>query len=449
MQIILLYNNGSVSLTNLAPGTTTVNFGATLNTKPDANAAVINTTVSASVATNDVVPAGATYSQPAQIANATLTMSTNGSYTATQPGTYTYNVPVCVNGTCVNTPLVITVADPAAATNAVSTAPDYAVVNSGSSVTIPVLDNDKSLNYSTPLSNPTVPAKGTSGGPSHGTVTVNSDGTITYTPDPGFVGVDTYTYQVCEVAPGSTSNCKTETVSVTVNPTSAPASIVANDDVVLVKSGSTNPVTGNVATNDIVSGSGSMAVTPQVTTIAGKGTLTLGSDGAYSFVPEAGFTGTASFPYTVCKGSVCSSATLDIVSSNISPMPVVFGDFSASILNGQLNINWSTLLEKNFDHFIVEISKDGVSWKVLANVNSLALNGNSEQELKYSITKSLTDATSLFGISFNSFALLSLLLTVILSALSFTGYFKKIKNTLCRFIGYEFVRYYCILQKRN
>lgn len=32
-------------------------------------------------------------------------------------------------------------------------------------------------------------------GPSHGTLTFNSDGSFTYTPDSGFLGMDTFTYQ--------------------------------------------------------------------------------------------------------------------------------------------------------------------------------------------------------------------------------------------------------------
>ncbi|MDI6103880.1 Ig-like domain-containing protein [Actinoplanes sp. NEAU-A12] len=36
--------------------------------------------------------------------------------------------------------------------------------------------------------------------PAHGTVTVNADGTITYTPDPGFIGTDRFTYEIIDAA---------------------------------------------------------------------------------------------------------------------------------------------------------------------------------------------------------------------------------------------------------
>ncbi len=50
--------------------------------------------------------------------------------------------------------------------------------------------------------------------PANGTVTVNSDGSYTYTPNPGFTGVDTFQYTVTDSV-GSTA---TATVSITVAP---------------------------------------------------------------------------------------------------------------------------------------------------------------------------------------------------------------------------------------
>ena len=57
---------------------------------------------------------------------------------------------------------------------------------------------------------------------------VNPDGTITYTPDPGFSGADAFTYTICElpgVSPSgipATGLCDTATVTVTVNPANPP-----------------------------------------------------------------------------------------------------------------------------------------------------------------------------------------------------------------------------------
>ena len=421
-------NNGSVSITSLATGTTTVNFAATYGTKADANTGIINQLITASVATNDVVPAGATYPTGAQTqvsgpagGTGTLTMNTDGkggyTFIADKAGTYTYNVPVCVSGVCVNTPLVITIADPTApiGTNPIATMPDFATVTQNGttpvSIDIPVLANDKSMSDNTGLSVTGVTQ------PANGTVSINPDGTVKYTPKTTtFAGTDVFYYTACELPPGSTTNCKTDTVRVFVNPPGATATIVASDDEVLIKTG-TPSVSGNVADNDF-SSNGTKIVTEQTTTISGKGELVLKSDGSYTFTPVSGFTGTASFPYTICNGAgACSNATLNIISSAIIPLPVTFGPISASIINGQLVINWSTLMEKNFDHFLVEVSKDGVNWKLLEKVSSKSLDGNSDREIKYSIIKNLSEIT-VMGVSFNGFGLLLAVLLGIGTAVS-------------------------------
>jgi uncharacterized repeat protein (TIGR01451 family) len=53
--------------------------------------------------------------------------------------------------------------------------------------------------------------------PGHGTVTMNPDGSYTYTPANGYSGTDTFTYTVCEPAPYQ-ALCSTATVHVTVTP---------------------------------------------------------------------------------------------------------------------------------------------------------------------------------------------------------------------------------------
>ena len=69
---------------------------------------------------------------------------------------------------------------------------DYATTNEGTPVNIPVLANDSDSEGGTP----TVTA--TSGGPSNGAASVNADGTIRYTPSPGFSGTDTFEYTVAD-----------------------------------------------------------------------------------------------------------------------------------------------------------------------------------------------------------------------------------------------------------
>jgi gliding motility-associated-like protein len=83
----------------------------------DLTSAIVKVPISGSVATNDIVPAGTIYGQPAQLTGASITLNPNGTYTftATVAGTYTYTVSVCAPGQTTNCPtqiLVIVVTDP-------------------------------------------------------------------------------------------------------------------------------------------------------------------------------------------------------------------------------------------------------------------------------------------------------------------------------------------------
>mmetsp|Transcript_25993 Transcript_25993/g.24837 ORF Transcript_25993/g.24837 Transcript_25993/m.24837 type:complete len:84 (-) Transcript_25993:183-434(-) len=56
-------------------------------------------------------------------------------------------------------------------------------------VLIPALSNDNG-DY-----DPSTTKKLTN--PSNGSIVLNSDNTFTYTPDAGYIGVDTFTYEIC------------------------------------------------------------------------------------------------------------------------------------------------------------------------------------------------------------------------------------------------------------
>ena len=78
----------------------------------------------------------------------------------------------------------------------------------GQPVTTDVLANDTDPDGSLDPSTVQVEAA-----PSNGTTTVNTGGTITYAPDGGFSGTDSYTYTVAD-NDGATSNAATVTITV-------------------------------------------------------------------------------------------------------------------------------------------------------------------------------------------------------------------------------------------
>ncbi|WP_460963793.1 Ig-like domain-containing protein, partial [Spirosoma litoris] len=101
----------------------------------------------------------------------------------------------------------LTLGNPVTANN------DLATTAQGTPVTIPVLTNDTDNGSPATTSNVTLPTIVTPPSASQGTAVVNSDGTITFTPAPGFSGSSTFTYSICDKT--TPTNCATATVGVT------------------------------------------------------------------------------------------------------------------------------------------------------------------------------------------------------------------------------------------
>ena len=151
---------------------------------------------------------------------------------------------------------------------------------------------------------------GTNGGAAHGTVTMNTDGTYTYTPDPNFNGTDLFTYHLCNL----NGDCSQTTVTITVTP--------VNDLPVAINNAITTredtPISSSVANNDTPSGDGGNIWS--LTGINGgavHGTVTMTADGSYTYTPTTGFFGSDAFTYHLCDvNNDCSTATVNATINN-------------------------------------------------------------------------------------------------------------------------------------
>jgi gliding motility-associated-like protein len=282
---------------------------------PDFNATLIGIPVNGSAATNDVLVAGTTYGQPASISGATIRMNPDGTYsfTSATPGTYEYLVPVCAKAQTTNCPLiplVITVTDPNAITNPPIANADVVAVAVGTSVTTNVLANDQAANFGGVL---VVSTLAITNAPLNGTAKVNADGTITYTPKPGFVGTDVLTYTICDNS--QPALCKTAKVYYTVGAT-ASKNLLASDDYAISQGGM---VSGNVLGNDKSSTGSTLTATAITNVDPSKGNFSLSPSGAYTFTPAAGYVGPVDIVYSVCSADgICTKATLHIT---VVPVP--------------------------------------------------------------------------------------------------------------------------------
>jgi hypothetical protein len=161
-------------------------------------------------------------------------------------------------------------------------------------------------------------------GPSDGTLTLNSDGSFTYIPDTNFGGTDSFTYQASDGQ--FDSNVATVTITVGNPPVANNDSYTANENTTLtvaapgVLANDTNP-TGQPMTAVLVTG-------PL------DGTLTLNSDGSFTYAPDTNFTGSDSFTYQAVAGGLASNVAT--VTLKVIDQPVAQNDTYGYIPNTPL-----------------------------------------------------------------------------------------------------------------
>lgn len=182
--------------------------------------------------------------------------------------------------------------------------------------------------------------------PTNGSVVLDpATGAYTYTPNTGFVGADTFTYRQCKPAPDQ-AVCVTASVKVTVAPRAV------ND------TGATamdTPLNASVATNDFVlPGSVFSTFTPPA-----NGSVTLNvATGAYTYTPNAGYTGTDTFVYRVClpapNAALCDNATATIT---VAPQAVPVA--SSVSVSGTATVG--QLLTGNYTYSDVNADLEGIS----------------------------------------------------------------------------------------
>ncbi|MEJ8282708.1 Ig-like domain-containing protein [Curtobacterium citreum] len=232
---------------------------------------------------------------------------TNGDLELAADGSYTYTPKDGFSGTDTFT---YTAKDPSGGTTTgvvtitvtPGTEPDEITVKAGGSTTVTSADltgND----HGTGLSVLDIPVDASG---EHGTAIRNDDGTVTYTPKPGFSGTDEFTYTVTD-RNGLTN---TGTVSVTVTPVTAGGSTTADAD-------GTTTVPADKGVLDGATGT-DLQVTDN--TKPSHGDVVVDKDGGYTYTPKPGYSGPDSFDYTVTDGA--GGTTTGTVTIVVAPKAV-------------------------------------------------------------------------------------------------------------------------------
>ncbi|GAP12358.1 protein containg VCBS repeat [Longilinea arvoryzae] len=179
--------------------------------------------------------------------------------------------------------------------------------------------------------------------PSHGAVVLNADGSFTYTPTADWNGSDSFTYTAKEAGLASAPAAVTLTISpVNDAPRAAADGGTTDEDVPLVQ-----PAPG-VLDND--SDADGDALTTALVDGPSHGSLTLNSDGSYTYTPNADWNGTDNFTYTAFDGVVNSSvATVTLTVNPAADAPRTTPDSYDVDEDALLSIAAPGLLENDTD----------------------------------------------------------------------------------------------------
>jgi VCBS repeat-containing protein len=285
-----------------------------------------------------------------------------GSDYVAQSGTLTFNpgekdktITVQVNGDTINEPNVdffVDLSNPVNATLAPAEAVGTIINDDGPTV----LDDNYTTTQNTPLivSAPGVLVNDTdvktnsltailSTGAANGTVTLNPDGSFTYTPNSGFTGTDSFTYHANDGSKDSIDATATITVGVTNSPP------VAVDD-----GYSTNENTPLfVATPGVTGNDTDADGDPLTTVLVGlptHGVVTLNDDGSFLYTPDTDYVGTDTFTYQVNDGLADSNVgTVTITVNFVDQAPVAADDSYFTGTNATLTVPAPGVLANDTD----------------------------------------------------------------------------------------------------
>lgn len=169
--------------------------------------------------------------------------------------------------------------------------PDFADTDEDVSATIDVLGNDTDPEGD--------PLTVTAASAEHGSVAINGDGTLTYTPDPDWNGTDTINYTITDTAGNESSS----TVTVEVAPVNDDPE--ANPDAATTGAGTPVVIAPLANDTDVDGDTLSILGTPS----SANGTVAVNGDGTITFTPDAGFVGTTVIDYEISDGNGGTAAS--------------------------------------------------------------------------------------------------------------------------------------------
>ena len=188
-------------------------------------------------------------------------------------------------------------------------------------------------------------------GPSHGVLTLNANGSFTYTPNPGFSGDDSFSYRAIAGPIGSPP--AVVTIHVNDDPVARADSYTVAESGVLTVDGPGVLVNDTDAENE--------TLTAQLASGPSHGVLTLNANGSFTYTPNSGYSGPDSFTYRAIAGPIGSPpATVSINVSEVNQPPTL-GVIAGTVDSSGSVTYTASAVAADADHDILQYSASAPS----------------------------------------------------------------------------------------
>ena len=182
------------------------------------------------------------------------------------------------------------------------------------------------------------------GAATHGTVTLNANGTISYVPDANYFGPAQFTYTVSDGAGGfNVGTADLNIAAVNDAPTLQGESTTTDEDQILHIS------QANLLANDHDVDNPDSALSMTGVSNASHGTVAMVGNEVV-FTPDLNYNGTASFSYTVSDGvGGTSTATVSLTINSVNDVPVVNDELALGKRDHAYTLTQTALLSNDTD----------------------------------------------------------------------------------------------------
>ncbi|MBU6386589.1 MAG: tandem-95 repeat protein, partial [Planctomycetes bacterium] len=268
-----------------------------------------------------------------QPTNGTVTVGTDGNVTyqhnntSTTSDSFAYTIKD-VNGLTSAAATVSVTVTPAA--TAPTANPDSISVANGASIVANLANNDTPGTAAINRNSIVITTQ-----PTNGTVTVGTEGNVTYLHNGSTTTSDTFAYTIKDIN-GLVSGAAI--VSVTIAPVNSQAPVAANDTATVAE-GSTTTI--SILSNDTAPTGGFDLSSIVFTDLPTQGTIVKNADGSVAYTHSGNESASDSFKYTVkgTNGVVSNEATVTITITRVNDAPVANNDTASVVEGGSVNIS--------------------------------------------------------------------------------------------------------------